>query len=236
MISNWLRVATIASTVLGTAIFSGCGAGMDDASDVGDQNAAADEMEIGSVGEGLMSCANPDGTNAAMAAFAVAVAQDLGRWNATKDFQMVLTSGYSESSYGQQQAIKLTSGSDASGPMGKSRCADGKCARVQAILDMQYDQANNQIYFQGTGTTKVLLSPAALRSRMYAKWQEQKTCDAAARDGVAGSCTREQNSLKFVSSAKGGCDTNFTFSATTPAGTPLLYPNQLKYELKFADS
>jgi hypothetical protein len=236
MISNWLRVAGIASTLLGAAMFMGCGVGVDDGSGVdGDQNASVDEMEIGSAGEALMSCSNPDGTNAAMAAFAVAVAQDLGRWNATKDFQMITTSGWSESSPGMQQAIKLTSGSDANGPIGKSRCADGKCARVQAILDMQYDDANNVVYFQGTGTTKVLLSPAALRSRMYAKWQDQKACDAAAKDGDNTQCTKEQNSLKFSGSAKGGCDTNFTFAAKSPTGAALKYPNQLKNELKFAD-
>jgi hypothetical protein len=223
--------------VLGTAVFLGCGVeGMDEAGDLGDQSASAEELEIGSTGEALMSCTNPDGTNAAMAAFAVAVAQDLGRWNATKDFQKVLTSGKSESSPGQQQAIKLTSGKDSSGtPIGKSRCSDGKCAHVQAILDMQYDQANNLVYFQGTGTTKVLLNPAALRSRMYAKWQEQGSCDASAKDGNNSLCTKEQHTLKFASSAKGGCDTNFTFNATTPTGAALKYPNQLKNELKFAD-
>ena len=239
MISNWLRLTGIASAFLGAAVFAGCGA--DAGAGVtgdheGDQNASVDESEIGSVEEGLMTCSNPDGTNALMAAFAVAVAQDLGRWNASKDFQMVSTSGWSESSWGWQQAIKLTSGSDANGPIGKSRCADGKCTRVQALLDMQYDQANNQIYIQGSGTTKVLLSPAALRSRMYAKWQEQKACDQNARDGDNNSCTREQNSLQYVSAAKGGCDTNFTFAAKGPSGVALRFPNQLANELKFADS
>jgi hypothetical protein len=236
MISNWLRVATITSTVLGAAIFSGCGAGMEDGSDVGDQSAAADEMEIGSAGEALMSCTNPDGTNAAMAAFAVAVAQDLGRWNATKDFKMITTSGMSESSPGMQQAIALTNGSDSTGKFGKARCSDGKCARVQAILDMQYDQANNKIYFQGTGTTKVLLNPAALRSRMYAKWQDQVACNKTPKDGDVNSCTTEQNALTFTGSAKGGCDTNFSFSAKSSTGTALKYPNQLKNALKFADT
>ncbi|HVZ35719.1 MAG TPA: hypothetical protein VG963_25005 [Polyangiaceae bacterium] len=209
---------------------------MDDAGDVGDQNAAADEMEIGSVGEGLMACANPDGTNAAMAAFAVAVAQDLGRWNATKDFKMITTSGQSETSPGMQQAIALTSGSDSTGKFGKSRCSDGKCARVQAILDMQYDQANNKIYFQGSGSTKVLLSPAALRARMYAKWQDQVACNKTPKDGDANSCTTELNALTFSGSAKGGCDTNFTFAAKSSTGTALKYPNQLKNALKFADT
>src|SRR3569832_658283 len=118
-----------------------------------DESAAGDEGDFSSGSEALMSRSNLDGTNSVMAAFAVAVAQELGRWNASKDIVMNSTSGWSESSWGPQQAIKLASGSDASGPSGKSRCSDGRCARVQALLDMQYDQANNQIYIQGTGST-----------------------------------------------------------------------------------
>jgi hypothetical protein len=107
---------------------------------------------------------------------------------------------------------------------------------VQAILDMQYDQANGKIFFQGSGSTKVLLNPAALRSRMYAKWQEQRTCDANARDGDANACPRELHALSFVSAAPGGCDTDFTFAAKSSTGTALRFPNQLKHKLKFADA
>jgi len=248
MQASWLRVLGIASVAASAAAFTGCGAG--DLSPVSD-DVSGDNVTSGSLGidesasldsdystgsEALMSCTNPDGTNSVMAAFAVAVAQELGRWNATKDFVQNNTSGMSESSYGPQQAIKLASGSDANGPIGKSRCSDGRCARVQALLDMQYDQYNNKVYIQGSGSTKVLLSPAALRSRMFAKWNEQKACDQNARDGDNNSCTREQNVLKYVSAAKGGCDTNFTFSVKGTTGAALRYPNQLKNELKFADS
>jgi hypothetical protein len=242
MNASWFRVAGIVSVGLAAGALAACSAGdIDQAQGVASTapastGSASPEADYGEGAQALMSCSNPDGTNSVMAAFAVAVAQELGRWNASKDFVMNSTSGFSESSWGPQQAIKLASGSDASGPIGKSRCADGRCARVQALLDMQYDQANNQIYIQGSGSTKVLLSPAALRSRMYAKWQEQKACDQNARDGDNNSCTREQNSLQYVSSAKGGCDTNFTFAVKGSDGLPLRFPNQLKNQLKFADS
>jgi len=207
----------------------------------GDENASVqpgveDESDLGSTEQGLMSCSNPDGTNSVMAAFAVAVAQELGRWNASKDFVLANTNGLTENSSGVAQSIKLASGSDANGAIGKSRCADGKCAKVQALLDMQYDQANNKVYVQGTGTTKVLLNPSALRSRMSAKLLDQVACDKNAKDGDTNSCTKELNKLTYVSAAKGGCDTNFTFSVKTSAGAALKYPNQLKNELKFADS
>jgi len=242
MNASWFRVAGVVSVGLAAGALVACSADDSDEARAGASTApvsadnASTEAAYGEGSQALMSCSNPDGTNSVMAAFAVAVAQELGRWNASKDFVMNSTSGRSESSPGPQQAIKLASGSDANGPIGKSRCSDGRCARVQALLDMQYDQANNQVYIQGSGSTKVLLSPAALRSRMYAKWQEQKACDQNARDGDNNSCTREQNSLQYVGSATGGCDTNFTFAVKGANGLALRFPNQLRNQLKFADS
>jgi hypothetical protein len=246
MKTSFLKFAGALSMAFAVASLPGCSAGtLDDGYDTaeGDDNASLDgnasldeEMDLGNLEQGLMTCTNPDGTNSAMAAFAVAVAQELKRWQVGKDFVMFTTSGQSEASPGMQQAIKLRSGTDSLGqPIGKSRCADGKCAKVQALLDMQYDQANNKVYFQGSGTTKVLLSPAALRSRLVAKLTEQGTCDTTAKDGDATKCPKEEHVLTFVSAAKGGCDTNFTFAAKKPTGAALSYPNQLKNKLKFAD-
>ena len=240
MKTTWSKFAGALSLTLS---ISACGAGDVESFDTGAEpgdtysaDEAIDEsIELGSLEQGLMSCTNPDGTNSAMAALAVAAAQDLKRWQPTKDFVMFNTSGQSEASSGMQQAIKLTSGSDASGAKGKSRCSDGKCARVQAILDMQYEQANNKVYFQGTGSTRVLLSPAALRSRLVAKLYEQKACDDAPRDNDPTACPKEEHVLTFQSSAKGSCDTNFFFKVTKTNGAALSYPNQLKNKLKFAD-
>jgi hypothetical protein len=245
---SWLRVLGVASVTVAAGAFLGCGSGdfnaaSDNAAgddvmsaDLGsDDNASLDDSDYSSGPEALMSCANPDGTNSVMAAFAVAVAQELGRWDASRDFIRNDTSGQSESSYGAQQAIKLASGSDSLGPIGKSRCADGKCARVQALLDMQYDQYNNKVYIQGSGATKVLLSPSALRSRMFAKWGDQKICDQNAKNGDNTQCTKEKHALTFTGAAAGGCDTNFSFAAKSTTGAALTYVNQLKNELKFAD-
>ncbi|MEY4549898.1 MAG: hypothetical protein RL685_6093, partial [Pseudomonadota bacterium] len=255
MKTNWLRVTNIASALIAaTTLLVGCGAGdWGDSSsettdgaelstdelgadeEVGEMLASFEESEFGTAEQGLMSCSNPDGTNAAMAAFAVLVARDLGRWDAGRDFKMITTSGMSETSPGRQQAIALTSGSDSKGPIGKSKCSDGKCARVQALLAMQYDNLNGKVFFQGTGSTKVQLNPAALRSRMYAKWQEQRTCDARPKDGDATQCPVEQHALTFTSSAPGGCDTDFTFAAKGTTGAALKYVGQLKNKLRFAD-
>jgi hypothetical protein len=241
MNKRWSKIAGALSIAFASSALA-CGAGDIDGFDATNESALDDEAaspvedaDLGTLEQGLMSCSNPDGTNSAMAAFAVAVAQELKRWQANRDFVVFGTSGRSESSPGPQQAIKLTSGSDAFGPRGKSRCSDGKCANVQALLDMQYDNANNQIYFQGNGSTRTLLNPAALRSRMVAKLREQQSCDANPRDRDSNACPKEEHVLQFQSSAKGSCDTNFYFKATRTDGKALMYPNQLKNKLRFAD-
>src|SRR5688572_22746104 len=245
MKTSWFKFAGSLSIVLAASALTGCGAGDFQGLDGSDENSAEDgsyaeeeafeSIDLATTEQSLMICTNPDGTNSAMAAIAVAAAQELKRWQPTKDFVMFNTSGQCEACSGMQQAIKLTSGSDASGAKGKSRCADGKCAKLQALLDMQYEQAANKVYFQGSGTTKVLLSPSALRSRLVAKLYEQKACDDSPRDNDLTACPKEEHVLTFQSAAKGSCDTNFFFKATKTNGQPLLYPNQLKNKLKFAD-
>jgi hypothetical protein len=181
-------------------------------------------MELGQAEQGVMSCTNPDGTNSVMAALAVATAQELKRWQPSKDFVVFGTSGQSEASAGAQQAIKLTA-------TGKARCSDGKCAKVQALLDLQYEQAANKIKLPGN----VMLSPSALRSRTVAKLREQATCEAAPKNGTNSNCPVEEHQLTFQSASKGSCDTNFFFKATTPTGTALKYPAQLKNKLIWVD-
>jgi hypothetical protein len=210
MNSSWFKFAGVFSVALVASTVTGCGAGNLEDFDVAQDTAAEDDAgisadeslastDLGTTEQGLMSCTNPDGANSAMAALAVAAAQELKRWQPAKDFVMFSTSGQCESCGGPQQAIKLTSGSDASGPKGKSRCADGKCAKVQALLDMQYEQANNKVYFQGSGSTKTLLNPGALRSRLVAKLNDQTICDRNARDGDNNACPKEEHVLTFQS-------------------------------------
>jgi len=192
----------------------------------GESTLESEPVAYGESEAALMSCTNPDGTNSVMAALAVATAQELKRWQPTTDFVVFGTSGMSEASGGLQQAIKLTAA-------GKARCSDGKCAKVQALLDLQYDQANDKVKLPGG----VTLSPAALRSRLVAKLRDQATCDSRPANGGAGNCPVEQHSLTFQKSVKGSCDTNFYFVAKAPDGvTALKYPAQLKNKLIWVDS
>jgi hypothetical protein len=244
---NWLGFAGALSVAFSAAVaITGCGASHDDgisSDDDGvtlDDSASDDEsMDLGSMEQHLQNCQTPDGTNAVMAAFAVAVGQELGRWQSTKDFEMFTTSGQSESSPGMQQAIRLRSGTGPDGkPRGKSRCSDGKCARTQALLDMQYEQARNKIYIQGeSSTNKVLLDPGALRARMVAKVNyEQASCDQNARDNDANACPVETHKLVPAGTVNlGGCGLHYKFAVTKDATGTLLYPAQLKQKLTFAD-
>jgi hypothetical protein len=227
-----LKIASILSVVAVAGLVQACGAAGESSFDGSDDEAAlSDEVEFGQAEQGVMSCTNPDGTNSLMAALAVATAQELKRWQPSKDFQVFGetggtsgTNGMSETQKGPQQAIRLTA-------TGKARCADGKCAKVQALLDMQYDQANGKIKFPGN----VTLSPAALRSRLVAKLRDQIACEKNPANGIAGNCPVEEHNLTFQSASKGSCDTNFFFKATSTTGAALKYPAQLKNKLIWVD-
>lgn len=239
MRTSWVRGAGAVSVVMALVVVSGCGAAVEEQGEMEDEAAIDEGLDLGSAEQALQNCQNPDGTNAVMAAFAVAVGEDLGRWQATKDFEMFTTSGQSEASPGMQQAIRLRSGTGPDGkPRGKSRCADAKCRRVQALLDMQYEQARGKIYIQGeTSTNKVLLDPAALRSRMVAKVNyEQTACDQNAKDNDPTRCPVETHKLVPMGTVNlGGCGVHYKFGVAKETGATLLYPGQLKWKLTFAD-
>jgi hypothetical protein len=227
MKTNWLKIAAAVALACTATTLAGCSAGdMEDFDgDYGeDGSEMGEEMELGQLEQGLMSCTNVDGTNAVMAALAVSAAKELKRWQPSKDFVVFTTSGWSEASPGMQQAIKLTA-------TGKAQCAGGNCWNTQALLNLQYDQANNLVKFPGN----VTLSPGALRSRLVAKLREQQTCESRPVNGGNSNCPVEEHKLAFTRSEKGGCDTNFFFKATTPTGTALRYPAQLKNKLIWVD-
>jgi hypothetical protein len=176
---------------------------------------AEDGAELGTSRQALM-CQNLEGTASTMAAVAVSAAMEMGRWQPTRDF-VIVRQGWDE--------YLAISG------IGKSRCADGKCANTQALLDLQKNEASNKVYFPGG----VLLSPVALRSRLVAKFRDQQACEMQPSNGGTTNCPVEEHKLTFQRSEKGGCDTNFFFVARKPDGTPLKYPAQLKNKLLFAD-
>ena len=155
-------------------------------------------------------CANGDGVNSAMAALAVAAAKELGRWNPTVDF----APGRAAPWYTTLTAT------------GKARCPGGNCWNTQAILDLQ-KAAPNSVKFDG-----VVLNSNNLVSTLTARWNEQQNCELRGGTGAT-NCSAEQHKLVFKSSAKGACDTVFTFDATNTSGGALTAPAQLKNKLIF---
>jgi len=172
---------------------------------------SSDELdeELGQTEQAM--CANGDGVNSAMAALAVAAAKELGRWNPTVDF----AAGTAATSW--RTTLTAT---------GKARCPGGNCWNTQAILDLQ-KAAPNAVKFGG-----VVLNANNLVSTLTARWNEQKNCELRGGTG-ASNCSAEQHKLTFKGSAKGACDTLFTFAATNTSGGALLAPAQLKNKLIF---
>jgi hypothetical protein len=213
-----IRFAPILTLSLFTLAVPGC-AFDDDVS--ADEESAPAEAEpeaanLGQVEQGLMNCSNSEGTYSTMAAIAVSAAQEMKRWQPSKDFAVV--------KIGTDEALGISA-------TGKSRCADGKCAKTQALLDFQKNEANGKVTFPGN----VKLNSAGLRSRLVAKFKEQATCEKQPDNHRAENCPVEEHTLTFVRSEKGGCDTNFFFQAKGATGQPLKYPAQLKNKLIWAD-
>lgn len=233
--------------MMASALMTACG-GSGDVTEphMGSKEAVEEDLapakmdEVGSLQQALHNCSNPDGTNAVMAALAVAAAQDLGRWRAGLDFEQYSTNGAYEGQPGTWgAAIRLTSGTGSDGkPRGKSRCADGRCARTQALLALQYDNATG-VYVQAeSSNTKVQVNPSALRSRTVAKLQEQINKDRDMKDGQTYQAPKTPHRLTPYGSANlGGCGPHFKFQvAFDPTSTtPKPLPVQLKWALSFAD-
>jgi len=156
-------------------------------------------------------CSNGDGVNSAMAALAASTAKELGRWNPSVDFAQ----GTAASNW----YTTLTA-------TGKARCADGKCANTQAILDLQKSTPNSVKF----GT--VVFNANNFVSQLTSNWNSQKNCELRGGTGDA-NCSAELHQLTFKSKTAGACDTIFTYDAKTPAGGTLTAPNQLKNKLLF---
>jgi len=222
MKANWFKTATFLSIAFAGSMLA-CGAGdvdgfgpESDGEDYSADEAVDEAMELGEANQAIVNCSNTEGTASTMAAIAVAAAQELKRWQPTKDFQLIKVN------YNDVLALSAT---------GKARCADGKCAKTQALLDFQLDAANGKVVFPGN----ITLNSAGLRSRLSAKFKDQLTCEKQPSNGGTTNCPVEEHTLTFQKAEKGGCDTNFFFLATGLDGKPLKYPAQLKNKLLWAD-
>jgi hypothetical protein len=220
---KWLSaVSSLALTIVALS-FTACGSrdisgGSDPSSDESASDDVADEDvdALGSAEMALATCANPEGTSSIMAAVAVSAAQEMKRWQPTKDFAI--------GKVDNAEALVISS-------TGKARCSDSVCAKTQALLDFQKTAAQGKVKFPGN----VSLDVVALRSRMVAKYRDQIACEMQPSNGGTTNCPVEEHVLTFQKAVKGGCDTNFFFQAKGLNGAALKYPAQLKNKLLWAD-
>jgi len=145
-------------------------------------------------------CANPEGTNAAIAALAVAVSQELHRWNVTTDF-------YVKTGYNNQQVLALTQA-------GLNACG-GSCPITSDILGMQDSRMDQKVVFNG-----VKLSSWSFASRLVSGYGNQVSCQRNNQ------CPFVAHMFGYNSAttSPGACDTLFTFTVGKPGsqgGGPL---------------
>jgi hypothetical protein len=170
-----------------------------------------EEMNLGTAEEA--SCTNPEGTNAMIAALAVAIGRELKRWQITTDFRLVAGPNW-------QTFMELT-------PTGLAQCSNG-CANVKALLFFQDARYDGQVVFPGG----IKLSSYAYASRLVAGYGEQKVCEGRPPNNTdPNNCFAEQHKLSLAYTSPGPCDVNYTFNARNPSGGMLQKPALLKNKL-----
>lgn len=162
-----------------------------------------------------VSCPNPDGTNAMIAAVAVAVGTEMHRWQVTKDLYIF------RGTYNQEM-LGVTS-------TGLAQCSNG-CKNVKSLLSYQDARTDQTLEFKGGQK----LSAWTFASRLTAGFKSQQTCDSRPDNHQGDNCPAEQHKLTLLSVAPGGCDTMATFQATNLSGGNLAYPAQLRNKLLWA--
>jgi hypothetical protein len=172
-----------------------------------------EEMNLGTAEEAVSSCTNPEGTNAMIAALAVAIGKELKRWQITTDFKLVAGPNW-------QTFMELT-------PTGLAQCTNG-CANVKALLFFQDSRYDGQVVFPGG----IKLSSYSYAARLVAGYGEQKVCEGRpANNTDPNNCAAEQHKLSLAYTSPGPCDTNYTFNARNPWGGMLQNPALLKNKL-----
>jgi hypothetical protein len=180
---------------------------------------APTEEEMGTFDEA--ACSNLQGTNAMIAALAVAIGQELGRWKVGTDFK-IITGAYN------QQHIALS-------PAGLARCTamGNTCPNIKALLFFQDARYDNYIRFPGN----IRLSAWSYAARLVGGYRAQLTCEQRATNNPSSpdACPAEEHLLTLAGTSPGACDMNFTFDARTPSGGLLNHPHLLKNKLLWAN-
>jgi hypothetical protein len=141
----FLGLGVLASVLL----VAGCGSGYEPGYEPGDELSYGDEWsvedELGTTSQELAAACGGDDSNALSAALAVAIGNELGRWDVNTDFAIV------------NGKLELST-------TGKLHCGSG-CGNITALLRLQ-DDASSVITNH---------SPATYRSKLTTWYNQQKT-------------------------------------------------------------
>jgi hypothetical protein len=173
------KFAPLMIAAIGMSTLAGCVA---ESTPVSEEQLAADSAA---------ACYNPEGTNAAIAALATAMAQEAHRWEAATDFETFV------GTYNQTM-LRLTAA-------GKAACG-GSCPATENLLALQDPRMDQKVVFNG-----VKLSSWSFASRLVSGLDKQKACKAG------GWCPYVAHTFSTPTSQTGACDTLFTFPVQKPA-------------------
>ena len=167
------------------------------------ETGSAQELAAAQDSDALASCPNAQGTNAAIAAFAVAYGTEAHHWQILSDFEEY------RGTYNQLMLRPTSSGA----------CANNKCPMTSEILRYQ-DALNDQsIVYDGQ-----ILSSYNFASRLTTGYDNMKTYKSSNR------YTFPTHTLNFVSMQHGNvCSTDVTYNATVSSGTLDVLVNALRF-------
>jgi hypothetical protein len=157
------------------------------------------------------SCANPEGTNAMIAALATAIASNMHRIEVLTDFYVYV-------GYQNQRMLGISS-------TGLAQCQKfgSTCDDVKFLLMFQDSHYDQKLTF---GTNK--LSSWSYASRLTTGWDNQVACK---RNNT---CPYPVHQLTQTTVAPGGCATLFTYNVTNPStGAVIADPSKLNNALVF---
>lgn len=166
------------------------------------------EESVGNQGEALV-CPNQAGTNAAIAAFAVAYGTEAHRWQILDDFQPAV------GTYNQQTIAPKSTGA----------CANHACPMTEEILRYADAKNDGKIVYDGQ-----VLSAYNFASRLYTGYTNMVTYRNNRMYPVPA------HRIDFMAWSTGNsCSTDVTYSAHNTSGGLLTNPDDLTNALRFAD-
>jgi len=167
------------------------------------ETGSANELAAAQTADALSSCPNQAGTNAAIAAFAVAYATEAHHWQILNDFEDFV-------GYANQRQLRAKS---------TGACANNACPMTAEILRYQDARNDQKLVFDGQ-----LLSSYNFASRLWTGWDNMRTYKNAGR------YTFPSHTLNFLSMQNGNvCSTDFTYNASVASGTLDVLVNALRF-------